>query len=93
MKIEVKEEVVSAVESVSVDAGSLCLTLHNKRKGDYERLVNSFSSDGCGDTLTIEFHSKDFGLVQVSFDSRSVEQTDNIRNLSLELSKLYKGVD
>lgn len=90
MKIEVKEEVVRTVESISVDAGSLCLTLHNKRKGDYDGLINNLSVDGCRNTLTLDFYSNDFGFVKVSFEAQSTEQKDNMQNLASKLVKLYE---
>ena len=92
MKIEVKEEVVRTVESVSVDAGSLCLTLHGNLKGEYDGLINNLSFDHCGGVLTLDFHSEDFGIVQVSFDPQSEDQKGNVFNLTNEISKLYKGV-
>lgn len=91
MKIEVKEEVVRTVESVSVDTGSLCLTLHGNLKGDYDGLINNLSFDGCQETLTLDFHSEDFGLIQVLFRPQNIVQKGNARNLTSELSKLYRG--
>ena len=92
MKIEVKEEVVRTVESVSIDAGSLQLSLHNNLKGDYDGLINSLSVDGCCNTMTLDFHSKDFGIVRVSFDPQSTEQKENVKTFAKELLKFYKDV-
>ena len=91
MKIEVKEEVVRTVESVSVDAGSLYLTLHGNIKGGYDGLINNLSFDGCKETLTLDFHSEDFGIVRVLFNPRNVVQKGNARNLASEFSKIYCG--
>lgn len=91
MKIEVKEEIVRTVESISVDAGSLCLTLHSNLKGDYDGLINNLSFDGRQDTLILDFHSEDFGIVQVLFKPQNIVQKGNVRNLTSELSKLYRG--
>ena len=93
MKIEVKEEVVRTVESVSIDAGSLCLTLHNNLKGDYDGLINSLGIDGISDTLTLDFHSKDFGIVRFSFDPQSADQRENMQMLGSNLMKLCQGVE
>lgn len=90
MKIEVKEEVVRTVESVSIDAGSLQLSLHNNLKGEYDGLINSLSVDYCCNTLTLDFHSNDFGIVRVSFDPQNTDQKINIKNLNSKLIKLYK---
>ena len=92
MKIEVKEEVVRTVESVSVDAGSFGLTLHGNLKGEYDGLINSLGFDHRSGVLTLDFHSEDFGIVQVSFDPQSEDQKGNVLNLTNEISKLYKGI-